>query len=200
VNPPIADPPPATASARADLVERARAGDHAAFVILARGSFGRMYGAAKLILRDQGRAEDAVQEALLQAWRHVAALRDPEAWDAWLYRLTVRSCYRQARGSAGRDVVALDVIDDRPAPGPDFTRTVVERERIMAVLSGLPLDQRAVIVLHFYLDLPLTQAAAVLDVPVGTAKSRLHRGLETLRVTLGDDPERVASAMRERPA
>jgi RNA polymerase sigma-70 factor (ECF subfamily) len=199
VNPTTADPRVATASAKAELVERARGGDHAAFAILARSSFGRMYGAAKLILRDQDRAEDAVQEALLQAWRHVAALRDPEAWDAWLYRLTVRSCYRQVRGGAGRDVVALDLTADRPAPGPDFTRTVAERERIMAALSGLPLEQRAVIVLHFYLDLPLTHAASVLDVPVGTAKSRLHRGLEALRAMLGEDPERVASAMRERP-
>jgi RNA polymerase sigma-70 factor (ECF subfamily) len=200
VNPPIADPRVETASAKAALVERARGGDHAAFSILVRGSFGRMYGAAKLILRDQDRAEDAVQEALLQAWRHVAALRDPEAWDAWLYRLTVRACYRQVRGAAGREVTALDLAADRPAPGPDFTRTVVERERIMAALSGLPLEQRAVIVLHFYLDLPLTQAAAVLDVPVGTAKSRLHRGLDALRWSLGDTPERLASAMRERPA
>lgn len=199
MNPTNADPRVATASARADLVERARAGDHSAFAILARGSFGRMYGAAKLILRDQDRAEDAVQEAMLQAWRHVAALRDPEAWDAWLYRLTVRACYRQARRVAGRDVVALDLTADRPAPGPDFAGVVVERDRIMAALSELVLEQRAVIVLHFYLDLPLTQAAAILDVPVGTAKSRLHRALEALRATLGEDPERVASAMRERP-
>jgi len=198
VNPTNADPRVATASAKADLVERARAGDHAAFAILARSSFGRMYGAAKLILRDQDQAEDAVQEAMLQAWRHVAALRDPEAWDAWLYRLTVRACYRQARGRAGKDVVALDLTADRPAPGSDFAGTVVERERIMAALAGLGLEQRAVIVLHFYLDLPLTHAAAVLGIPVGTAKSRLHRALESLRVSLGEDPERVASAMRER--
>ena len=200
MNPTNADPRVATASARADLVDRARAGDHSAFAILARGSFGRMYGAAKLILRDQDRAEDAVQEAMLQAWRHVAALRDPEAWDAWLYRLTIRACYRQTRRGAGKDVVALDLTADRPAPGSDFAGTVVERDRIMAALSGLVLEQRAVIVLHFYLDLPLTQAAAVLDVPVGTAKSRLHRALEALRATLGVDPERVASTMRERQA
>jgi RNA polymerase sigma-70 factor (ECF subfamily) len=198
VNPTNADPRVATASAKADLVERARAGDHAAFAVLAKSSFGRMYGAAKLILRDQDRAEDAVQEAMLQAWRHVAALRDPEAWDAWLYRLTVRACYRQARRGAGKDVIALDLAAERPAPGSDFAGTVVERERIMAALSGLVLEQRAVIVLHFYLDLPLTHAAAVMGVPVGTAKSRLHRALEALRATLGEDPERVASVMRER--
>jgi RNA polymerase sigma-70 factor (ECF subfamily) len=189
----------ATASAKADLVERARAGDHTAFAILARAAFGRMYGAAKLILRDQYRAEDAVQEALLQAWRHISALRAPDAWDVWLYRLTVRVCYRLARPGRERAVVALDLQPDREAPGSDFTKSVVERDRISAALTRLPLDQRAVIVLHFYLDLTLAQAAGVLDVPTGTAKSRLNRGLAALRVALGEDPELIASAMRERP-
>jgi RNA polymerase sigma-70 factor (ECF subfamily) len=195
----IPDPRARPASAKADLVRRARAGDHDAFAILAGEAFGRMYGAAKLILRDQGRAEDAVQEALLLAWRHIAAIRDPDAWDAWLYRLTVRACYRLGRAGGHAQVVELDVRADRVSPAPDFTRAIAERDRLMAALAGLPLEQRTVIVLHFYLDLPLTQAAAVLDVPAGTAKSRLHRGLEALRTSLGDDPDRVASAMRERP-
>ena len=88
---------------------------------------------------------------------------------------------------------------EREATSGDFTKSVVERDRITAALSRLPLEQRAVIVLHFYLDLTLAQAAVVLDVPTGTAKSRLNRGLAALRVSLGEDPELVASAMRERP-
>lgn len=194
-----ADPRVAMASAKADLVERARAGDHTAFAILARAAFGRMYGAAKLILRDQYRAEDAVQEALLVAWRHIAAIRAPDAWDVWLYRLTVRVCYRLAPSGGDRALIALDLQPEREAPSDDFTKSVVERDRITAALSRLPLEQRAVIVLHFYLDLTLAQAAVVLDVPAGTAKSRLNRGLAALRVSLGEDPELVASAMRERP-
>ena len=55
-------------------------------------------------------------------------------------------------------------------------------------------------VLHFHLDLPLTEAATILDIPVGTAKSRLHRGLATLRTTLGVEPERELGSVRERPA
>ena len=193
------DPRVPSASAKADLVERARAGDHTAFAILARSAFGRMYGAAKLILRDQYGAEDAVQEALLVAWRHIATIRDPDAWDVWMYRLTVRVCYRLARARGAREVRELHVPLDRPATMTDFTGTFAERDRIMAALTDLPLEQRAVIVLHFYLDLSMVQAAAVLDVPVGTAKSRLHRGLETLRTTLGHDPERVGIAVKERP-
>jgi len=199
MNHPIADPHLQSASAKADLVERARAGDHTAFAILVRNGFGRMYGAAKLILRDQYGAEDAVQEALLLAWRHVATIRDPDAWDVWMYRLTVRVCYRLARARGAREVHELHVRLDRPAHVTDFAVALAERDRIMAALTDLPLEQRAVIVLHFYLDLSMVQAAAVLDVPVGTAKSRLHRGLESLRASLGEEPERVAIAIKERP-
>ena len=117
---PNAEPRVPSASAKADLVERARAGDHTAFAILARSGFGRMYGAAKLILRDQYAAEDAVQEALLLAWRHVATIRDPDAWDVWMYRLTVRACYRLAKARGAREVRELHVRLDRPAPATDF--------------------------------------------------------------------------------
>jgi len=180
------------------LVERARTGDHEAFSALARASFGRLFGAAKLILRDHDRAQDAVQEALVLAWKHVGAIRDPGAWDAWLYRLTVRACYRLAKSAKRRDVVELHVEPDMGPTGHDFTGHLVERERLGRELGRLPVDQRAVMVLHFYLDLPLTEAAAVLDIPVGTAKSRLHRGLETLRIALSEDGAIVAAGSRER--
>ena len=104
-----------------ELVERARSGDHEAFSELASASFGRLFGAAKLILRDQDRAQDAVQEALVLAWKHVRAIRDPEAWDAWLYRLTVRACYRLARSAKRRDVTELYVEPDREPASHDFT-------------------------------------------------------------------------------
>ena len=184
-----------------ELVERARAGDHEAFSELASASFSRLYGAARLILRDPDRAQDAVQEALVLAWKHVRALRDPEAWDAWLYRLTVRACYRLARTNKRRDVVELHALPDaEPAGGQDFTGTLAERDRLGRELGRLPVDQRAVMVLHFYLDLPLTDAAAILDIPVGTAKSRLHRGLETLRGALSSEPGGLDAAGQERPA
>jgi DNA-binding beta-propeller fold protein YncE len=77
-----------------ELVERAISGDHDAFSVLARASIGRLYSIATLILRDGDRAQDAVQDALVSAWRDVRAIRDPDAWDAWLHRLTVRACYR----------------------------------------------------------------------------------------------------------
>jgi RNA polymerase sigma factor (sigma-70 family) len=172
-----------------ELVERARAGDKEAFSLLVRACTPRVYGAAKLILRDPDRAQDAVQEAFVLAWKHIRALRDPQAWDSWLYRLTIRACNRLAQKGHARDLVELQLADDRAAAvDRDFASQIAERDRLGREISRLPLDQRTVMVLHFYLDLPLSDAAEILGVPIGTAKSRLHRGLETLRAAL--EPER----------
>jgi RNA polymerase sigma-70 factor (ECF subfamily) len=182
-----------------ELVERAQSGDHEAFSDLARASFARLFGAAKLILRDEGRAQDAVQEALVLAWKHIRALRDPDAWDAWLYRLTVRACYRVARTARRQDVAELH-IEPPEVLGHDFTVPLAERDRLGRELGRLPVDQRAVMVLHFYLDLPLTEAADILDIPVGTAKSRLHRGLDALRASLSAEAAQAAAGAAERSA
>jgi RNA polymerase sigma-70 factor (ECF subfamily) len=80
-----------------DLVVRASAGDHAAFSQLAAAAIGGLYRAAHLILRDGDLANDAVQNALIAAWQDIRGLRDPDRFDAWLHRLTVRACYRVAR-------------------------------------------------------------------------------------------------------
>lgn len=134
------------------------------------------------------------------AWRHIQALRELEAWDAWLYRLTVRACHRSARNHSRRDMVELHVVSDHePVSGGDFPADMVERDRMAREVSLLPLEQRMVMVLHFYLDLPLTEASEILDIPVGTAKSRLHRGLATLRAGLGREST-VLHAVQERPA
>lgn len=183
-----------------ELVERAQSGDHEAFSDLARASFARLFGAAKLILRDEDRAQDAVQEALVLAWKHVRALRDPEAWDAWLYRLTVRACYRLARTARRHDVAELQIEPPPEPAGHDFTGPLAERDRLGRELGRLPVDQRAVMVLHFYLDLPLTEAADVLDIPVGTAKSRLHRGLDALRSSLAAEAASALADTGERSA
>lgn len=183
-----------------ELVERARSGDHDAFSVLVRASVPRLLGAANLILRDQDRAQDAVQEALVLAWRHIRALRDPEAWDAWLYRLTVRACYRLASKVKRRSVVELHVVPDRePANEHDMAAGIAERDLIGRELGRLPVEQRAVMVLHFFLDQPLTDVADILDIPVGTAKSRLHRGLEALRSALAEERNEL-HLVRERPA
>jgi RNA polymerase sigma-70 factor, ECF subfamily len=182
------------------LVQRAQAGDHEAFALLVRGSYPRLFAVARWILRDVDRAQDAVQDALVLAWRDIRALRDADAWDAWLNRLTVRACYRWARKVRRRDVVELHVTPDEnaAASGADFSTAIADREQMGLAMARLPVDQRAVLVLHFHLGLPLTEVAEILDIPVGTAKSRLNRGLTAMRIAMGAD--RPTSLFRERSA
>jgi RNA polymerase sigma-70 factor, ECF subfamily len=183
------------------LVERAIRGDHDAFSHLVTASASRQYAIAVLILRDRDRAHDAVQDALVAAWRGMGALRDPDAWEAWLHRLTIRACYVAARHDRRRSMVELSErpgLD--PAIGADEPTAFAERDRMERELGALPIEQRAVIVLHFYLGLPLTEAAMVLDIPTGTAKSRLHRGLETLRASMTPEHGVRTQRPQERPA
>lgn len=181
------------------LVERAIGGDREAFADLVMSSAARQYGLALAILRDGDRAQDAVQEALVSAWKGLSAIRDPEAWDAWLHRLTVRACFHQVRKEKRRRLVELRVLSYRsPDSVDDAPAALAERDRLERALDRLPVEQRAVIVLHFHLGLPLTEVAQILQIPAGTAKSRLHRGLETMRAAMGLHTEARPVAYAER--
>ena len=170
-----------------ELVELARDGDVEAFSRLASASIADLYAVARLILRDMPRAEDAVQDTLVEAWRSIRGLRDPDRFDAWLHRLLVRMCHRHGRARTRRDVVELHLLDtDAPEP-EDTAAALATRDQLERGFRRLPLEQRAVVVLHFYRGLPLTEVAAILGVPAGTVKSRLHRATQTLRAALEAD-------------
>jgi RNA polymerase sigma-70 factor (ECF subfamily) len=187
----------AAAVMQRELVDRAKRGDHDAFTRLVDGSVDRLYTLANLILRDVDRAQDAVQEALVSAWRDLPALREPDAWDAWLYRLTVWSCYRHAKRDRRRSFIELQAMPDATSSHvPDHASPIVDRGLLERELGRLPVDQRAVIVTHFYLGYPISEVAEILGVPVGTAKSRLHRGLTALRTAFADSPEPPARVVR----
>lgn len=171
------------------LVERAQAGDRDAFSQLVDASTRRLFGLARLILRDPDRAEDAVQDALLCAWRDLRALRDPAAWDGWVRRLTVNACYKAAGKHRRRSRLEVQVEADPAAvQSADPTAEVAAREWVLSALGRLSLDQRAVIALHYYFDLPVKDVADILDIPYGTAASRLHRGLEAMRAEMRVGP------------
>ncbi len=169
-----------------DLVQRAMAGDHTAYGELVRRSIDRLYAVARLILRDSVRAEDAVQEALVAAWRDLSALRDPDRFEAWLRQLVVRSCYREARRDRQRMLREVRVA---PLAGviPDPAGMAAIRDQLDRGFSRLDAEQRALVVVHFYLDLPLPEAADLLGIPLGTAKSRLHRAIGRMRAGLDAD-------------
>ena len=176
------------------LVERAQRGDHDAFAALAGALIGRLGRAARLILRDPELARDAVQESLIGAWRDLPGLRDPDRFDAWVHRLTVRACLRLARRERRRAVeVELPVEDIRHAG--DLEREVTQRDALDAALRRLDPELRALVVLHIYVGQTVPEVASALGIPLGTAKSRLHRSLRELRTSL--DPTGSAGSPLE---
>lgn len=180
------------------LVERARAGDEEAFASLARAAGDRLLAIAYRILRDIGLAEDAVQQTLVLAWRELPSLRDVERFDAWLRRLLVHACYREAR--RGRRWAAnVRALPDQPS-AVDDVGSVADREQLERGFRRLPAEQRAVFVFHHYLGLTLQEVAAELGVPLGTVKSRLHYATNTLRAALEADLRPPVDTSRERSA
>jgi len=182
-----------------ELRARAREGDREAFTALVTQSLPRLYAVAFLILRDRDRAEDATQEALVQAWRDIRGLRDPSRFDAWLHRLLVRACYRANRREHRRAIVELGAIPVGEPFDLGHDLLITQRDQLDRGFARLDVEQRAVMVLHHYADLPLTAVADVLGIPIGTAKSRLNRGIAAMRAVLEAD-DRGAGELMERPA
>jgi RNA polymerase sigma-70 factor (ECF subfamily) len=193
------DGPEGLASVQRALVDMARSGDEEAFGALARAAGDRLMAIAFRILRDTGLAEDAVQQALIAAWRELPALRDPDRFDAWLHRLLVNACYAEGRRARrwSANVRALPL--DGPA-GRDDTVDVAHRDELERGFRRLPLDQRTVFVFHHYLGLDLREIAEQLGIPQGTVKSRLHYAMHALRAGLEADARTSPTINRERGA
>ena len=156
------------------------------FERLFEGRLDESYRLARLILRDAQEAEDATHDAFVRAWRDHHRLRDPERFDAWLHRLTVNACLDIARHRRRRVIeVELDPID-APTSG-DLVGAVADREIVDAAMRRLDESSRAIVVLHYFLGMPLPDVAATLGIPLGTAKSRLHRSLAAMRVAIESD-------------
>jgi RNA polymerase sigma-70 factor (ECF subfamily) len=178
---------------RNDLVARASAGDHAAFSQLAAAAISGLYRIALLILRDGDLANDAVQNALIAAWQDIRGLRDPDRFDAWLHRLTVRACYRMARTERHRASTELQLTPMHDMrSGDDDQHLLAVRDQLERGFRRLSAEERAVLVLHYYVDLPLAEAADVMGIPLGTMKSRLNRATSALRAAL-DAQDRAAA-------
>lgn len=180
-----------------DLVERARRGEHEAFDALARLVSGRLFAVAYRIVRDHYLAEDAVQQALITIWNELPRLRDPERFDAWTYRLIVRSSVAEARRERrGGASIQLLPEDSDVSPAPDQYRAVADRDQLERGFRRLTPEQRAILVLQHYAGQSLAEIADVLGIPVGTAGSRLHYATRALRAALEADGRNVATEGR----
>ncbi|MFN8620852.1 MAG: sigma-70 family RNA polymerase sigma factor [Chloroflexota bacterium] len=178
-----------------DPVVRAMAGEHEAYAELVRARLPQLYVTARMILRDSELAEDAVQEALIVAWRDLSALRDPSRFDAWLRSLLVRACYREA-GRARRRRRVTELLRHSDEAIPDAGDEVADRDEVERAFLALAPEQRALLVLHFYQGLPLSETAEALGLPVGTVKTRLYRTTAQMRALL-DAAARLPLTRRE---
>ena len=174
-----------------ELVRQAQRGDAEAFDSLARMVGDRCLAIAVRILRDIDLAEDAVQAALITAWTEIRRLRDPSRFEPWLHRILTNACYAEARHRR-RWSEGLRILPVEGAYGPDDYLTVDDRDLLERAFRRLTVQQRAVLVYHHYLGLSISEVAARTDLPVGTAKSRLHHATRALRASIEADARATA--------
>ena len=137
----------------------------------------RMYRAARAVADSDADAEDAVSQAILQAWQSLDKLRDKSAVRPWLVKIAINCAYAQRRRQG--KVVYLDDLPQEPAaPEPR------ECDGLWEAVSALPRDRRAAVVLFYYEDMSVEQIAKCLGVPQGTVKSRLSRARKQLKEML----------------
>lgn len=174
-----------------DLVERVQRGDAEAFAALVHECSDRLYAVAYRILRDRDRAEDALQQTLIHVWEDLPSLRDPERFDAWTYRLVVHASYREARRERRWSSRVREITAD--PPDDDRVGRVVDRDELEHAFEALTPEHRAVVVLRYFVGLPLTEIAETLGIPAGTAGSRLHYAVRSLRASFDADARGVVA-------
>jgi RNA polymerase sigma-70 factor (ECF subfamily) len=166
-----------------DLVRQAKRGDQEAFAVLARSNADWMFAVAQRILRDFDRAEDAVQQSLVIAWRELPTLRDADKFEAWIRRVLVRVCYVESR-RARRMTRNLKLLPIPSDAAPNEEHNFALRDELERGFQRLPIEQKTILVLHHYLGLTPTEIAESLGIPAGTARSRLHYAHAAMRAAL----------------
>lgn len=179
------------------LVDQAKRGDREAFDALARTVGDRCMAIAFRILRDADRAEDAVQSALVVAWRELRTLRDLDRFEPWLHRILTNECYAEARRRSRWSTAQVRLL---PMPGNRDSAEISainDRDQLDRAFRRLTLEQRSVLVFHHYVGLPLSEVADRLGIPIGTAKSRLHHATKALRASLEADARTPSSSQEQ---
>ncbi|MBZ9642811.1 RNA polymerase sigma factor SigM [Streptomyces sp. PSKA30] len=165
-----------------DLLARHVAGDPEAFGELVRRHRDRLWAVALRTLGDREEAADAVQDALVSAYRAAHTFRGQSAVTTWLHRITVNACLDRARKAASRKTSPVDdterleqLLEPHESASAPAERNDLHRQ-LLEALGTLPPDQRAALVLVDMQGYPVAEAARMLDVPTGTVKSRCARG------------------------
>ena len=182
-------PPPATSTSFDGVDDRALlsrhvSGDREAFAELVRRHQDRLWRVALRTLGSPDDAADAVQEAFLSAYRAAPGFRGESAVTTWLHRIVVNACLDQARRRQARPTSPLEGSAAADRPAPDLLGSRETAAEILAALRRLPVEQAAAIVLVDVEGYPVAEVAEILEVPVGTVKSRCARGRARLAETL----------------
>ena len=177
-----------------DLVVGAQKGDQQAFERLTAANHPRLFRVAYGILRDRHLAEDATQQAFLDIWRTIRRLRDPAKFEAWSYRLLVRTCYAEVKRRPEPVPAGWVPTIDEPLAKDDFG-SVIDQDQLDRGFRRLSAEHRTVIVLRCLLDMPIEQVAEALGVAPGTVGSRLSRALASLRAVLEADSRPATPAV-----
>jgi RNA polymerase sigma-70 factor, ECF subfamily len=169
-----------------DLVRRYLEGDQQAFTSLVERHQTRVFNVALRVLGNPDDARDATQDAFLTMVRKLSQFRGDAAFTTWLHRVTVNACYDMLRKRRRTPMLRLVGDDDEPMPDlgpptPDHADAAADTIDVARALQEIPDDYRIVLVLADVQDLPYEEIARVLDIPIGTVKSRVHRG----RIALG---------------
>jgi RNA polymerase sigma-70 factor (ECF subfamily) len=191
-----------TARARADLdlIEKYLAGDTTAFEELMRAHEDRVFSVCLRMLREREAALDAVQETFVTVFRKVDRFKGDAAFGTWLYRVAMNTCYDQLRRRKRHDTVPLPDNADPPEIGTDDALAAIElRPDLEAALDAIPVDFRAAVILSDIEGIPLVEIADLLEIPIGTVKSRVFRGRRLLAQILGNLSPTTAPPRDEAP-
>jgi RNA polymerase sigma-70 factor (ECF subfamily) len=170
---------------RQELIERARAGDRDAFNALAAGEVDRLYGTARLILRDSELAKDAAQEALVRCWRQLPKLQDVARFDGWLYRILVNAATDELKRHRRLEASVRAIPAEHSFA--DAAQHIADRDQLERGFRRLSSDQRAVVVLHHYAGLTLDEVATAVGIPPGTTRTRYYAAISAMRSALDAD-------------
>ena len=165
------------------IINRAQSGDREAFATLFEQNKNLVYKTAYLMLGDPTEAEDALQEIFVRVYRSLPGF-DPgkAAFTTWLYRVTFNYCLNHRRK---KHPFTLPLDELSPPLRSEFSVAQLAEEEVLQQAIGKISDkQRAVVVLRYFWDLPYAQIAQILEIPLGTVKSRLDLALKTLRKVL----------------
>jgi RNA polymerase sigma-70 factor, ECF subfamily len=160
------------------LVSRARAGDRSAYERLLEPCVRPATRLAFAMLHDRSEAEDAFQEAALRAWRRIRNLRPGSAFQPWFMGIVANQCREVRRGRWWRMIRVPEI---SVVAAVDETAAWLEGEDLRRAVATLPHDQRVAVLLHFHLDMPLSDVGAALGISEAGAKTRVHRALQRLR-------------------